>query len=67
MEDYRQIQREILAKRRSETEEYIRRVMKRMERPARPILVAQRRAADPLPQPPAIRRGRRSGGQEPLA
>ena len=36
MKEYRRIQKEILAKRRSKTQEYVRRVMRRMDRVSRP-------------------------------
>ena len=55
MEDYRRIQKEILEMRRSKTQEYVRRVMKRMERPARPILVARPRPTDPAYRLPTFR------------
>ena len=54
MQDYRQIQKEILDKRRSKTQEYVRRVMKRMDRPVRPISVAHTRATDPSHQLPTL-------------
>ena len=55
MKDYRRIQQEILEKRAAKTQKYVRRVMKRMERSARPILVVHPRPTDPAHQLPAFR------------
>ena len=54
MKEYRRIQREILAKRRLKTQEYVRRVMKRMDRSARPISVPRARPTDPSRELSAI-------------
>lgn len=54
MKDYQRIQKEILAKRRSKTQEYVRRVMKRMDRLPRPMRASHPRPTDPERQLPAF-------------
>lgn len=54
MRHYSRIQQEILEKRAAKTREYVRRVMKRVERSAHPILAASPRPTDPVQQLPAF-------------